>query len=44
MKFYAETFGAPEDEEGEGPYRVVPRFCIDCTVFGTNIKPEFWIE
>jgi len=44
VKFYAETFGAVADEEGEGPYRVVPRLCIDCTVFGTNIKPEFWIE
>lgn len=26
------------------PYRMVNRPCGDCTVFGTNIKPEFWID
>lgn len=24
------------------PYIVVVRRCVDCTVFGTNEKPEFW--
>ncbi|NEV94725.1 DUF4249 domain-containing protein [Psychroflexus sp. YR1-1] len=28
---------------GEIPsYEVVPRRCVDCTVFGTNQRPEFW--
>jgi len=44
VKFYGEAFGAPPNEEGEGPYRVVQNYCIDCTVVGTNIKPEFWID
>ena len=26
------------------PYLVVNRPCGDCTVFGTNIKPNFWID
>jgi hypothetical protein len=26
------------------PYRMVNRPCGDCTVFGTNVKPEFWID
>lgn len=29
---------------GEGPYFVVPTACGDCTVLGTNVKPDFWIE
>tara|TARA_R100000306_G_scaffold12131_2_gene14101 strand:- start:5618 stop:6835 length:1218 start_codon:yes stop_codon:yes gene_type:complete len=31
-------------EGGEGPYTVAPRFCVDCTVFGSNEVPEFWVE
>jgi len=26
------------------PYRMVNRPCGDCTVFGTNVKPNFWID
>ncbi|MFD0932394.1 DUF4249 domain-containing protein [Psychroflexus salinarum] len=26
------------------PVLVVPRRCVDCTVFGSNEKPEFWEE
>ena len=26
------------------PYEVVPRQCGDCTFWGTNIKPDFWID
>ena len=26
------------------PYFVTTRKCGDCTLFGTNIKPEFWID
>ena len=31
--------------EGDtGPYTVAPRICVDCTVFGENVPPEFWEE
>ena len=26
------------------PFEMVPRICGDCTVFGSNIKPDFWID
>ncbi|MGB6153273.1 MAG: DUF4249 family protein, partial [Pricia sp.] len=26
----------------EGPYLVVPDICGDCTVFGSNVVPDFW--
>jgi hypothetical protein len=25
-------------------YSIVINFCVDCTVLGTNIKPDFWID
>lgn len=31
-----------DPEEGEGPYNLVLRACGDCTVLGSNIKPDFW--
>lgn len=27
-----------------GPYSYVPRICGDCTVLGSNVKPDFWID
>lgn len=27
-----------------GPHMYVPRVCGDCTVLGSNVPPEFWIE
>lgn len=27
-----------------GPYAMVPTGCVDCKVYGTPEKPEFWIE
>ncbi|MFS4491684.1 DUF4249 domain-containing protein [Maribacter sp. 2308TA10-17] len=27
-----------------GPYIVTQRICGDCTVLGSNIKPDFWID
>ena len=33
-----------EPKLGEGPYYLVRRACGDCTVLGTNIKPDFWEE
>jgi len=36
-------FGSPiiPNQPG-GSYFVVPRRCVDCTVFGSNVKPDFW--
>ncbi|TXN35550.1 DUF4249 domain-containing protein [Flagellimonas hymeniacidonis] len=34
---------SPEDAS-EGFFKVVPRICGDCTVLGSNIVPDFWIE
>lgn len=28
----------------DGPYLVVPAACMDCTLLGTNVKPDFWID
>lgn len=28
----------------EGPFFVTQRICGDCTVLGSNIEPEFWID
>ncbi|MEP3210230.1 MAG: DUF4249 domain-containing protein [Maribacter sp.] len=30
--------------ECEGPYYVTPTICGDCTILGSNIKPEFWVD
>ncbi|MHA7832694.1 MAG: DUF4249 domain-containing protein [Flagellimonas sp.] len=27
-----------------GPFVVVPRICGDCTLLGSNVKPDFWID
>ena len=27
-----------------GPFIFVPRICGDCTLLGSNIKPDFWVE
>ena len=28
----------------EGPYLMIPSICSDCTILGSNIKPDFWID
>jgi len=28
----------------QGPYLVTQRPCGDCTVLGSNVEPEFWME
>ena len=38
-KYYSKNL-VPEG--GEGPYNLVRRACGDCTVLGSNIKPDFW--
>ncbi|NJW51586.1 DUF4249 domain-containing protein [Salinimicrobium oceani] len=44
VKFLEEANMQPPDEEGAGDYRVVPLYCMDCTVYGTNVVPDFWEE
>ena len=31
-------------EEAPGPYFLVTKGCGDCTVYGSNIKPDFWVD
>lgn len=30
--------------ECEGPYLMTPSICGDCTILGSNVKPDFWID
>ncbi|MEM9362092.1 MAG: DUF4249 domain-containing protein [Bacteroidota bacterium] len=30
--------------EDIGSFTVVERGCVDCTVYGTNIRPDFWVD
>ncbi|SIQ10445.1 DUF4249 domain-containing protein [Maribacter ulvicola] len=32
------------DVDCGGPHIFVPRVCGDCTVLGSNIKPDFWVD
>ncbi|MEO0505223.1 MAG: DUF4249 domain-containing protein [Bacteroidota bacterium] len=44
LEFFNDNFlpsGAPDLER---PFKMVPRICGDCTVLGSNIKPDFWID
>ncbi|RDY61410.1 DUF4249 domain-containing protein [Flagellimonas nanhaiensis] len=41
VSYYDENQDPPFEE---GPYKVVPRECGDCTVLGKTERPEFWIE
>lgn len=40
VKFLEEIRGA----DGDGTLVFVPRPCGDCTVFGSSVVPEFWID
>ena len=42
VKFYEDN--AAPDFSNPGPYFVVIPECGDCNKFGTNIKPDFWVE
>jgi hypothetical protein len=45
IKYYGPNPNYPNPlDETEGPYLFVMRECGDCTFFGSNIKPDFWIE
>lgn len=37
------VYEKPIGEDG-GPYDVVTRICGDCTMSGSNIKPDFWVD
>ncbi len=32
------------DDKRPGPYLMTQRGCGDCTVYGSNVKPDFWID
>ncbi len=40
VRYLSENVPAPN----EGPFRIVPRVCGDCTVLGSTEIPEFWVE
>ncbi|MEM6895575.1 MAG: DUF4249 domain-containing protein [Bacteroidota bacterium] len=40
LEFYSDN---PAMTPGE-PFLMVPRICGDCTVLGSNIRPDFWID
>lgn len=46
VKFELTEFWAQHEPEdaSQGDYKVVPRICGDCTVLGTNVAPDFWVE
>ena len=41
IKYVAEN---PYPGDGQGPYFTTTTPCGDCNEFGTNIKPDFWID
>ena len=40
VEYYADNV----DPSQGGPYFVVQRGCGDCTVFGSNVRPSFWVD
>ncbi|GHA40939.1 hypothetical protein GCM10007103_22870 [Salinimicrobium marinum] len=44
VRYYGLAGSPVEGELGDGPMRVIATECVDCTVYGTNEPPEFWIE
>jgi len=44
IKFALEPTGPGNREIGFGPYLIAQTPCIDCTVFGSNVVPDFWEE
>ncbi|HET8754303.1 MAG TPA: DUF4249 domain-containing protein [Salinimicrobium sp.] len=35
---------SPPDHEGKGPIRIAPAPCVDCTLLGSPVPPDFWVE
>ena len=43
VKYYQDNPNYPNpDDKNEGKYNVVQTACGDCTVLGSNVKPDFW--
>lgn len=39
---YVKYLGPDAPGEDSGPFRVVEAPCVDCNIFGSNVKPDFW--
>lgn len=44
VRYWGRSSGISEEEPGQGPIRVIPTGCVDCTLYGSNETPEFWEE
>ncbi|MEO0505222.1 MAG: DUF4249 domain-containing protein [Bacteroidota bacterium] len=48
LEFFSDNIGNGGPGGGvqnsNGPFKMVPRICGDCTVLGSNVTPDFWIE
>lgn len=44
VRFYGLASSPSDEELGDGPMRVIATECVDCTVYGKNEAPDFWIE
>ena len=44
IKHFETNFDFFGEIDEKQPYRMTNRACGDCTVFGTNIKPDFWVD
>ncbi len=44
LRFFVENNGTSIEPIEGGPFVMVNAECGDCTIIGSNIVPDFWIE
>ncbi len=48
LEFFNDNIGGTgpggANPDPNAPFKMVPRICGDCTVLGSNVTPDFWIE